>query len=181
MKCETRNVFYKHRIKQNTHSTSSEMPYFYQMPVTEREIVAEHMGAPAFVKVYGCGFLLPSTFFLVVSLFHTLLPLWIEVVKGLVQQLKKYVTISTIPFVVSPYFWSKESSRTYTAHVWIQHYRSCIVTEQTVATGVNQTQHFTCSRIHWVANKAVQLEWEAVVLFKLFAPVAQPKTHQNIL
>lgn len=32
------------------------MPHFYQMPVTEREIVAEHMGAPAFEKVYGSRF-----------------------------------------------------------------------------------------------------------------------------
>lgn len=64
MKCETRNVFYKHCIKQNTHSTPSlEIPHFYQMPVTEREILVEHMGASAFEKVYGGGFSSSPHFF----------------------------------------------------------------------------------------------------------------------
>lgn len=55
-------------------------------------------------KFMAVSFLLPSTFFLVVSLFYTLLPLWIEVVKGIVHQLTNSITISTIPLVISAYF-----------------------------------------------------------------------------
>lgn len=77
---------------EHTQPASSEIPHFYQMPVTEREILAEHMGALAFEKVYG-GWVPPPTFFLAVSLFHTSFPLLIEVVRGIVQQLTKCMTI----------------------------------------------------------------------------------------
>lgn len=77
------------------------------MPVTEREILAEHMGASAFEKVYSGGFSSPSpTPYLAVSLFHTLLPLLIGVVRRIVQQLTRYMTISAFILDISAGFLS---------------------------------------------------------------------------